>query len=388
MEWPISMLPGDGRRRTPRDWLVDLTMLALAFLVGVVALASTWHQHSGLERAIDIAIGAAGLVALWWRRRWPTAGAIVFALASIFATSAVGVAIALVFNAAVRAPWRPLIWIGLLSGVAMIVGPLVFDDPHNSYAESLVFGLLITAIAIGWGLFARARRQLVRSLRDRAAQLEADQRLRVEQARGAERRRIAREMHDVLAHRVSLLAVHAGALEYRGDASPEEVTRAAGVIRASAHAALEELREVIGVLRDEDGDGAEPPQPTLTEIPALIAESRAAGMRVRSHIALDGVGGEPLLGRTAYRVVQEGLTNARKHAPAAAVEVSVSAAAGPLVVEVRSRPVAGGAPTALPGAGTGLIGLAERVELAGGRLEHGRDDSGDFRLRATLPRIA
>ena len=103
---------------------------------------------------------------------------------------------------------------------------------------------------VGWGLFVRAQRELVLSLRERAERLEAEQRLRVEQAREAERRRIAREMHDVLAHRVSLLSLHAGALEFHPDASAEEVAEAAAVIRASAHAAMQELRDVIGVLRE------------------------------------------------------------------------------------------------------------------------------------------
>ena len=128
-------------------------------------------------------------------------------------------------------------------------------------------------------------------------------------------------MHDVLAHRLSLLSVHAGALEFRPDAPPEEIAEAAGVIRANAREALQELREVIGVLR-ADADGVVPPQPTLDAIPSLIEESRAAGMKVRAQV--DAAGGDVLLGRTAYRVVQEGLTNARKHAPAAAVEVTVA----------------------------------------------------------------
>ena len=134
---------------------------------------------------------------------------------------------------------------------------------------------------IGWGLFARAQRDLVLSLRERAERVEAEQRLRVEQAREAERRRIAREMHDVLAHRLSLLSLHAGALEFRPDAPPRRSPQAAGVIRATAHDALEELRDVIGVLREGAGGQSEPPQPTLDEIPALIEESRAAGMKVR-----------------------------------------------------------------------------------------------------------
>jgi signal transduction histidine kinase len=186
---------------------------------------------------------------------------------------------------------------------------------------------------------------------------------------------------------VSLLSLHAGALEFRPDAPPEEIAAAAGVIRASARDALQELRDVIGVLRDDPVDGSappEPPQPTLADIPALVEESRAAGVRIE----YDGADVPPLpatVGRTAYRIVQEGLTNARKHAPGAAVRIAVHAGAGEqLMVEVLSRhAVTAGAP--LPGSGTGLIGLSERVALAGGELQHGIVPGGDFVLRATLP---
>jgi signal transduction histidine kinase len=237
------------------------------------------------------------------------------------------------------------------------------------------------------GFFARVRRELVDSLRERAQRLESEQRLRVEQAREAERRRIAREMHDVLGHRISLLSVHAGALEFRPDASAEEVAEAAGVIRATAQAALEELRGVIGVLRD-DGDEAplQRPQPTIAQIPELVDESRVAGMHVDWHVDVAEPSEIPAaLGRTAYRVVQEGLTNARKHAPAAGVEVNIHSGP-PLTVEVVSRATLGSPLVdTLPGTGTGLVGLAERVALAGGDLEHGPDPAGNFVLRATLP---
>ncbi|HWH92664.1 MAG TPA: sensor histidine kinase, partial [Baekduia sp.] len=139
----------------------------------------------------------------------------------------------------------------------------------------------------------------------------------------------------------------------------------------------------------------EPPQPTLGEVPALVEESRLAGARVALRIDAPGAEAIPAaLGRTVYRIVQEGLTNARKHAPAAAVDVAVQARDDTLVVSVVSRrPVGVGAPAAgplrspdrPPGAGTGLIGLGERVALAGGVLEHGPDETGDFVLRATLP---
>jgi signal transduction histidine kinase len=377
MDW---MLPGTSRR-TVRDWLVDITMFALALAASAYVVADTSAQHSDIGWLVDFAVGIPCLAAMWWRRRHPVGlGAFVLAASSVSALAG-GPSLFFIFNAAIRAPRRALGWLIGLALAATAIFPLLYPGRHEGWLFQAVFGSLIVAIAVGWGLFVRARRELVQSLRERAERLEAEQRLRVEQARDAERRRIAGEMHDVLAHRVTLLAVHAGALEFRPDARPDEIAEAAGVIRRSAQVALQELREVVGVLR-EDQRGTEPPQPTLDAIPALIEESRAAGMHVRSQIEVEG--GEAMIGRTAYRVVQEGLTNARKHAPAAAVDVVVTAPEGSLLVEVRSRPSAL-APAALPGAGTGLIGLAERVSLAGGELSHGREADGDFRLRAMLP---
>jgi signal transduction histidine kinase len=196
-------------------------------------------------------------------------------------------------------------------------------------------------------------------------------------------------MHDVLAHRLSLLSVHAGALEFHPDAPAEEVAEAAGVIRQSAKTALEELRSVIGVLREDSGESlTQAPQPTLADLAALVEESEAAGMRITARIELgDAAPAAAAVGRTAYRIAQEGLTNARKHAPGAAVTLTVRAPDGDLQVEVRSlAPVAVAAAAPPPGTGTGLIGLAERVSLAGGTLEHGVDPDGAFVLRASLPR--
>src|SRR5581483_3119293 len=140
-------------------------------------------------------------------------------------------------------------------------------------------GFLLVAVALGWGLFVRARRDLIGSLRERAERLEAERGRNVEQAREAERRRIAREMHDVLAHRLSLLSLQAGALELRPNATEQEIAHAAA-IRASAASALEELRDVIAVLREDGSESTGPPQPTLARVPALLDESRAAGMMI------------------------------------------------------------------------------------------------------------
>jgi signal transduction histidine kinase len=210
----------------------------------------------------------------------------------------------------------------------------------------------------------------------------------VEQARHQERARIAREMHDVLAHRISLLSVHAGALEFRPDAPPGEIAQAAGVIRASAHQALQDLREVIGVLRDDASEGAsEHPQPNLTDLPALIDESRRAGMAVRWENKVHDVSAVPAgIGRSAYRTVQESLTNARKHAPDTTVDLVLEGEpGGSLRIEVRNPLRVGVVANGVPGAGLGLIGLAERADLSGGRLEHHVTAAGDFVLRAWLP---
>ena len=391
--WQRPLLPGEllesaGGRRSARDWLVDVVLFVAALGIGVTNLVETWPDHSDGMVVIDIAAGTAVCLALWIRRRHPVGVAVASAVIAAFSAMAGGAVVMAVFNASVRASRRALLAVVALAAASMAIFPLLYPRV-GWFAGHLLSGWLLLAVAIGWGLFTRARREVVRSLRERAERLEAEQRLRVGEAREAERRRIAREMHDVLAHRLSLLSVHAGALEFRPNATPEEIAEAAGVIRTASQTALQELRDVIGLLRDDAEEIAvEPPQPTLAQIPALIEESEAAGMHVRWRYELSEREELPAaLGRTAYRVVQEGLTNARKHAPAAAVDVTVSGKDGSLVVEVVSRPRVGvgAAPLARDGGGTGLVGLAERVALVGGELQHGPDPDGDFVLRATLP---
>jgi signal transduction histidine kinase len=398
--WQRPLLPGElletaGGRRSARDWVVDVLLVLAALLIGVLGLYESWPDHSDAMVVVDIVAGTAVCLALWVRRQHPVVVGVSAVSIAAFSSMAGGAAPIALFNVALRSSRRALLATAALAVASVAITPLLYPSPGRWVGQFLL-GLLILAVAIGWGLFARARRELVRSLRERAERLEAEQRLRVGQAREAERRRIAREMHDVLAHRLSLLSVHAGALEFRPDASPEEVAEAAGVIRTTAQTALQELRDVIGVLRDDADEATlQPPQPTLAQLPALIEESRAAGMNIRW--GANSPSGDEVptaVGRTAYRVVQEGLTNARKHAPGAAVEVSIFTREDPaLVVEVVSRRPVGVPATQRPeaasveGSGAGLVGLAERVSLAGGDLEHGPNSDGDFVLRATIPWI-
>jgi signal transduction histidine kinase len=389
--WQRPLLPGElleapGGRRSARDWVVDVALFGVAVAIGVLGLASITADRSDAGIVIDFIVGTAVCATLWARRRYPVEVAVVAVVAATFFAMAGGAGLVALFNAAIRASRRALVAIVALTLVSLAIFPLLYPSSGTWWSQFL-FGCLLIAVALGWGLFTRARREVIRSLRDRAERLESEQRLRVQQAQEAERRRIAREMHDVLAHRLSLLSLHAGALEFRPDASPEEVAEAAGVIRETAQTALQELRDVIGVLRDEAEEGTlQPPQPTLAQLPALVEESRAAGMHIRLNTDAPVYESLPAaVGRTAYRVVQEGLTNARKHAPAAAVDVTISASDHSLIVRVANKHPVGVLATGMQGSGAGLVGLAERVSLLGGELKHGTDENGDFVLIATLP---
>ncbi|WBB72556.1 histidine kinase [Micromonospora sp. WMMD1128] len=394
---PGSLVPARSARRTPRDWFVDglLFLISLGWVLIAHEDAVSGSPDFALNAGPDWLIGVdliAGLLAtggLWLRRRWPVGLAVATAPLTLFSITAGVVLLVVLFTVLVHRP--------LPIGLALVGWNVVTALPYETLRPSpalppwaaVAWTALFIGVAVAWALFVRARRQLVVSLRDRAERAEAEQQLRLDQARRLERGRIAREMHDVLAHRISLLSLHAGALEFRPDAPPEEVARAAGVIRASAHAALQDLREVIGVLRTEVRAEATPerPQPTLGDVPALVAESRDAGVRVSVVDEVTEPDAVPVaIGRSAYRIVQEGLTNARKHAPGAVVTVRLSGAPGDgLAVEISNPWPVGGPVTSIPGTGTGLVGVAERVTLAGGRLDHGRDSDGNFRLTAWLP---
>ena len=262
----------------------------------------------------DVIGGAALCLALWWRRRWPFGLGLASVPIVAFSSSAGLAGLIVLFTVAAYRRWQLAFLVaGLQLAMLPVYRAVQPDDDSLPPLAFFVIQTLAYAAIVAWGMFLRGRRQ---SRRERVRHAEAEQELRVEQTRYAERTRIAREMHDVLAHRISLLSLHAGALEFRPDAPPEEVARAAAVIRASAHQALEDLRAVIGVLRDgADGEAPQPPQPTLAALPGLLEESRAAGMRLHADVRLADLAAVPdAIGRHALRIVQEALTNARKHA--------------------------------------------------------------------------
>ncbi|RZB15683.1 sensor histidine kinase [Streptomyces sp. F001] len=384
---PDAGRPGRRPRRTLRDWLVDFSLFLVAVVFGLAAADSMTPENTPQTLlVVDQWVGALACAAVWLRRRWPVGLALAMIPVGFLSNTAGGAGLVAFFTLAVHRPFRYVGWIG---GISMALVPLFFwlrPEPTLPYVAAVAFTVLLGANVIGWGMLVRSKRQLMLSLRDRAQRAETEARLRAEQAQQLAREAIAREMHDVLAHRLTLLSVHAGALEFRPDAPREEVARAAGVIRESAHEALQDLREIIGVLRAGEPDEAGRPQPTLAALDALVAESREAGTKVTLLMRVTEPAAVPAsVGRTAYRIAQEGLTNARKHAPGTEVTVSVTGAPGEgLTVCVRNPAPEGEVPP-VPGSGQGLIGLTERATLAGGRLEHGPREDGGFGVRAWLP---
>jgi len=231
-------------------------------------------------------------------------------------------------------------------------------------------------------LYFTARHEVLQGLRDRAERAEQERYLLAEQARAEERARLAGEMHDIVTHRVSLMVLQAGAL---GITAKDEATRqAAEELRAAGCQALDELRDLVGILRTEPAGDQTPSTPGL---PALIAESTAAG--ALAELAEDGdpALASPVVGRTVYRIVREALTNTRKHAPGAHVLVQIGYRESQVRVLVSNGPAAPSADSELSGTGSGLglAGLRQRIELMHGTLRAGPTPDGGFRLEAVLP---
>jgi signal transduction histidine kinase len=374
-------------------WRYSLAVAISAFVWGAPLVSAT-------ERTPDAALmwflygdpllGLLSFVLVRWRHRHPALVAITLNVFGCVSASSAGPASWVIGSLASSRRWRLLAVVGPLAVLSGVVQERVgISEDTLPLWVSLAFGALVTGILVATGYAMGSQRQLVDSYRERAVTAEREQLARVAQAQAAERTRIAREMHDVLAHRISLVAMHAGALGYRTDLTAQEQASAAKSIEENAHRALSDLRAVLGVLRDplQPVDAApERPQPGIDDVAGLVAEEAAGGMRVRlSNRVEDDV--PTATGRTAYRIVQEALTNVRKHAPGTAVTVDLAGTPDDgLVIGVRNAAPVGSRPaSALPASGLGLLGLAERAALAGGRISHGSDPTGGYAVRAWIP---
>jgi signal transduction histidine kinase len=353
-------------------------------------VTSYYGTYAGEVRmlwSIDLLLGVVGVVLMRWRRQSPLVVALVVNLLGSFSTAVSGAVVVTTMSVATRRRWREIVPVAVVGFGASVV----FFETHPGAEQSWLFSLLFTVVfvsgVIAPGMYVGARRDLLATLQERAERAEREQGLRVAQAQVTERARIAREMHDVLAHRLSLVALNAGALEFCRTLNADEVATAAAVTRLNAHLALDDLHEILGVLRTVDtGASPERPQPTLVDLPSLVKESSVAGTKVRMHNDIGNLAAAPdAIGRSAYRMIQESLTNARKHAPDTTVDVTLSGQpGGQLLLEVRNPIRVGADVSATPGSGLGLLGLTERADLIGGRLEHVLSD-GDFVVRAWLP---
>jgi signal transduction histidine kinase len=249
-------------------------------------------------------------------------------------------------------------------------------------ATVITIGVLRTAVGPLLALYFGARHGALQGLRDRAERAERERYLLAEQARADERAALAAEMHDVVTHRVSLMVLQAGAL---GITATDEATRqAAEELRTAGCQALDELRDLVGILRTEpDGDQT----PSASGLPALVAESTSVGTPAELVAEGDPALASPVVGRTAYRIAREALTNARKHAPGAQVLLRVSYGESQVRLVVSNGPPPGrpGSELAGTGSGLGIASLRQRIELVHGTLRAGPTPDGGFCLEATLP---
>ncbi|MFC4011185.1 sensor histidine kinase [Nonomuraea purpurea] len=353
-------------------------------IVSVLHGEISWDRDLALLLLLFTVMWAAGMVLLLWRRRWPWQIAVATALLTLYSPMAGGPAYVAYASLSRHRRWGQIVPVALLTWLCPTAQMFWAgeDDPQRIYSVTSV--TLITGLAIigsitvlGFYLGERTDMAALRQQAELAAQLH-----RIEQTRLSERVKIAQEMHDVLAHRLSLLSMLAGGLSHRADLTPEQTREAAQAIQENSHQSLNELRTVLGSLRS---DGVvEGPQPSLADLDALFDEVRAAGQNVEVDDSIDGRERLPTqTGRNAYRIVQEALTNARKHAPGSRVRAELRGCPGQGLWIRVSNPAPYGLVSG-PGGRLGLVGLAERTRMAGGTISHALQD-GRFVLQARLP---
>ena len=357
-----------------------------------LAGASWWPAHPGKLAWIMLGLQAIACLSLVVRRRAP------LTVMAILAAFTLAVTL-LISPAGALTPAHPgNVWAPYATALAAY-GPVLYRrDRRTAFIAIAVFAVIvarpwqpsITVITIGvlrvaigplLALYFIARRRLVQALTERAERAERERHLLAEQARAEERARLAGEMHDVVSHRVSLMVLQAGAL--RMTATDEPTRQAAEELRASGCQALDELRDLVGILRTAPESDQTPGTQGLAE---LIAESTSVGTPAELVEEGDPALASPVIGRTAYRIIREALTNVRKHAPGARVMVRVAYDPAQVRLTVRNTPPAGpGTVLAGTGSGLGIAGLRQRIDLVHGTFRAGPAPDGGFCVDATLP---
>jgi signal transduction histidine kinase len=377
--------------------LVDLMlMLPLGAASLLVRARYVTLTPDGLPRMVGFqahyALAVAMCLPLVWRRRWPRA---VFAFIALVAlvqwlagvnVAAYDVAVLIaMYTIAAQCVLRWTLAALLVTEIGMVLTlwrSVEQVPPQGQWKSVIPQSVTIGAIWL-CGLYISTRRKYTLSLEERAERLERERDAQAEAAAAAERARIAREMHDVIAHAISVMVVQADGASYAVDTNTERAKRAMTAIGATGRQALMETRRMLGVLRETDGEATLVPQPGVDQLPDLVQQIRTAGLPVELAVSGESAALPAGLGLTVYRIVQEALTNVMKHAgPAATAYVTLHY--GDQAIEVRIRDDGRGA-TFSDGHGHGLVGMRERAAVYGGQVSAEPVPGGGFEVIARLP---
>ena len=386
-------------RLKPRTF--DRVLVVVLLLLGTTGIVDLLYRRvlpptvpGGLVGALVAGLGLLLLqvVPLLWRRSHPSivllliAGAFGARLLLDFNVGLAGLGLLVaMYSVAVYERRARRLAFPVIAGLGFVAGFILFGVTSSARSFLITVPSLFFVAAWLIGDYLRTRRAYVAELEERAGRLERerdrDRRLAADQ----ERTRIARELHDVVAHDVSVIVIQAGAARAVQESKPEAAAQALGLIETTARDTLVQLNRLLGVLRASNG--AKPdrsPQPGIDQLPGLVEELRAAGLEVDARI--EGVAAPlpPALDLSAYRILQEATTNVLKHARAHRVDIRVHYSASMLALDVRDNGAGNGTDSA-SSSGHGLIGMRERVALFGGQLHAGRDPAGGFSVHARLP---
>ncbi|MFD7321786.1 sensor histidine kinase [Streptomyces sp. NPDC059875] len=368
-----------------RPWVWDGLLTAFWTAAALVDAAGGWRniaRDPSVPVWLVVAMSLTFCLPLLWRRRHPMAVLAVMACASLVSNwtgaflQAGLLQLVVVFHIALRLPQRTLLWTLALLTPPLVVGAI--RHPQGSWDQQVVPTLWAYAMVALLGIAVRSRKDYTAALVDRARRLEVERDQQAQLAAAAERTRIAREMHDIIGHNLSVITGLADGGKYAAAKNPERAAEALDAIGTTSRQALAELRRLLR------GEAVRDPQPTLDDLDALIAGVRTAGLPVRLEIRGDA---RPLATGaqlTVYRVVQEALTNTLKHAgPGTESTVLLSYEQDELTVETTDTGRTEG--NGITGTGQGVTGMRERAKLYDGTLEAGPLPTGGWRVRLRLP---
>ncbi|MFF0293927.1 histidine kinase [Kitasatospora sp. NPDC004614] len=377
-------------------FVVVLAMIGALLPTGIVALTQFYGVNGGLAAALaTVQAGALALALVRPLTAWQLVAPSVLVGAVVTHGEAATQAwpwpvptllsyLFLMVFLAIRESGRTLLAVWAVTFVGNSLSWSVFNE-HFDGTSVVVTVLSGVILLLGWSLRSRDEAQRLLAAQEQISETERARRTLLE-----ERARIARELHDVVAHHMSVIAVQADSAPYRIEGLPEPAVAEFGQIASAARGSLAEMRRLLGVLRAADTEADKAPQPGLDDLPGLLATVAQAGVRAELDLADDvrALGPVPeAVGLSAYRIVQEALANVVRHAPGATARVRVAAADGALTVDVHNDPAPGKATAVEVSASTGhgLTGMRERVRLLDGTLDTGPTADGGYRVAAVLP---